>query len=370
MVRILQIVDSMDMGGIQTFIMNVYRHLDRTEIQFDFLVFRSNKQQFEPEIINMGGMVYKLPGRRNGLLKSIKALKDFYREHPEYTVVHYHTSSLSNLEPLVLAEKAGVPMRLLHSHNTKNSGSSIHSLLHELHKPKVKKVATNYLACGELAADWMYTGTGCREKAVVISNGVDVKSYAYDERKRLKVRKEFNLADDCLVVGNVGRFSAVKNHEFLVSVFSELNKRVPNAALLLVGDGDLRSKIEKRVEEKGLKNKVIFCGIRNDVQDLLQAMDIYIMPSLYEGFPVSGIEAQAAGLPCYISDSVTKEVLINPNVQLISLDKSPEEWADRILKCDHNGRYPDCSGVIRAGYDISSTTEKLCELYLRYKHEA
>lgn len=361
MVRVLQIVDSMDMGGIQTFIMNVYRHIDRTKIQFDFLIFRLYEQKFEKEIIHMGGKVYKIPGRKAGLLKNLMALKDFYRNHKEYKIVHYHTSSLSYLTPLVIAQKEGITKRILHSHNTKNSGSFVHRILHEIHKSQVKKIVTDYLACGELAADWMYRGTGCREKAIVIANGIDVRAYAYDEDKRLKIRKEFHVSEDCLVIGNVGRFADSKNHEFLISIFSELSKRVSNTVLLLVGDGELRSQIEKKVEEEQLKNQVIFCGVRNDVDALLQAMDIYIMPSLYEGFPVSAVEAQAAGLPCYISDMVTKEVLINPNVKQISLSRSPSEWADNILIS--NNRYTDFSGLIRAGYDISSTVEKLCKIY-------
>lgn len=360
MIKVLQILDSLDLGGIQAFLMNVYRHIDREKVHFDFLVFRPHTQRFESEIFELGGTIYKLPGRSEGIFKLKAALRRFFKEHPEYGIVHYHTSSLSNIEPLIAAARAGVPKRIIHCHSTR-AASKIHTALHYWNSNKIVSLATDYLSCGEKAADWLYKNKKCREKAVVVYNGVYVESYRFNAAVREEVRRELKLPNDAVVYGHVGRFGEPKNHLFLISIFNELKKKDANSVLILVGDGPLRPGVEAKVQELGLTQDARFLGNRSDVNRLLQAFDVFLMPSLYEGFPVAAIEAEAAGLPCYISDSVTKEALINENARAIGLDRSPEEWADEILKGDR--RRVDGRAVVDAGFDVQATVDYLSRLY-------
>lgn len=360
--RILQVLDCLDMGGIQTFIMNVYRNIDREKLQFDFLVFRPQEQFFEKEILSLGGNVYKVAGRREGIWKHKKALKDFFENHPEYKVIHYHTSSLSDVEVLIEAKRGNVPVRVIHSHNTKASGSKIHTFLHHYNKKRINNIATDYLACGELAAEWFYRGTPAETKAVVVYNGIDCSQYAYNESLRKKIRKELGI-ENCLVIGHVGRFAEVKNHKFLIELFAELCQHDPTKAyrLLLVGDGPLKTEMEQLVNRLQISDKVLFLGNRSDVASLLQGMDVMVMPSFYEGFPVAAIEAQAASLPCFLSDSITAKAAIKANVHMIGLNEPFEKWISEIL--GDTSRIVDNTQLIEAGFDIRTTVEKLKTIY-------
>lgn len=362
MLRILQIVDCMDLGGIQTFIMNTYREMIKRDVQFDFMTFHQRKQHFEDEIVSLGGMIYKLPSRRDGLVKTRKAISKFYDQHPEYTVVHYQTSSLSYLDPLVIAEKKHVPIRIVHSHSTNAPGNRIHYYLHNYNKKRIKRIATHYFACGELAAKWMFDGSRCEQQVKIINNGIDIKLYTFNAEIREELREKMGLVNK-FVLGHVGRFSAVKNHQYILDVYTQFLKLNPelDTALILVGDGDLRENIENYAKQLGINDKVMFLGARNDVEKILQAMDFMIMPSLYEGFPVTAIEAQASGLSCVLSDSITKEVLINDNIQMLSIKENPVVWAKAINPS--NVRMIENGNLIKAGFDMKTTANELYSVY-------
>lgn len=362
MKRILQITDSMGMGGIQAFIMNVYRNIDREKYQFDFLLHQKMENGYDDEILKMGGNIYYIPSRHEGIIKNRKALEKFFSKHPEYTVVHQHESSLTYIEPLVIAKKYNVPVRIMHSHSTRASGSKIHTLLHKINIHRIKNVATNYFACGELAGKWMYNGSGVEKKVIIVNNGIDIKKYSFDETIRKKLRIELGL-DKKFVIGNVGRFSEVKNHTFLIDVFNEFVKLYPDSELVLVGDGDLQQDMKNKVKKLSLSDKVQFLGIRRDVHTILMSFDYVVIPSLYEGFPVTAIEAQAIGVPCLISDSVTKDVVINNNVKMLSLRESADVWADQIYKNKKVQRNSNKEGLIKKGFDIATTTDYLLEIY-------
>lgn len=359
--KVLQIVDSMDAGGVQAFLMNLYRNINHEEIQFDFLVFRSHKQWYEDEIIKLGGKIYKAPGRKEGLFKCNKYLKKFFKLHSEYKVIHYNASSLSFVAPLRYAKQYGVTKRIIHCHSSSFIGSSIHKILHKVHKMQISTLANIYLSCSEPATEWMYGGTTIVDRVQLIMNGVDSNKFLYCENIRSKYRKTLGI-ENCFVVGHVGRFSKVKNHEFLINIFSEIKNMKENARLLLVGDGELRKEIENVVASKGLNSSVLFLGSRNDVPELMQAMDVLVMPSLYEGFPVTAVEAQAAGLPVIMSDTITREVCINPNVKMLNLDDSSSSWATDILKSRE--RIKSVDRIIDSGLDIKNTSEKLSKIYM------
>ena len=359
MQRILHIVDSMGMGGIQAFIMNVYRSIDHTKYQFDFLLHHKMKDSYDDEIIKLGGKIYYLPARGDGILKNRKALDDFFELHKEYKVVHQHESSLTYIEPLLAAKKNGVEVRIIHAHSTRASGSFVHNILHKINK-KIAYVATNYFACGELAGHWMYDGTGVEKDVIIINNGINTAQFRYNETIRKEYRKKYNLQNS-FVIGNVGRFSEVKNHQFLIEIFYQYLKMNSNAKLVLVGDGELFEDVKQQVAELNIEKEVMFLGVQRHIAELEQMFDYMIIPSLYEGFPVTAIEAQAAGVPCLISDSITKDVLINENVKMISLKKEALKWAEAIDKSET--RIVDNSRLIQGGFDIKDTVNRVVSIY-------
>lgn len=360
MIRVLQIVDSMDLGGIQSFIMNIYRKIDKSKIQFDFLVFRETEQYFEKEIYFLGGRIYKIPGRRDGILKTRKALNVFFNNHSEYNVVHYQTSSISFIDPIEIAYKHKVKDIIVHAHSTRAPGGKIQTILHKVNKNKISKYSNHYLACGDAALKWMYGKTQCEDSAVIVYNGISLSDYQFNGKYREKIRKEFHISEK-YVIGHIGRFSKVKNHKFLLDIFMEIENRKSEAVLLLIGTGELIEEIKKMVVEKGVEKKVIFAGVRSDVDELVSAMDIMVFPSLYEGFPVTLIEAQVSGLPCVISDTISDEVILNDNVKQVSLNEKAKVWADITLE---NGcRECEYDKFENSEFSIMNTIKKLYEIY-------
>lgn len=361
MKRILQIVDSMGLGGIQSFIMNVYRVIDKEKIQFDFLLHNKPENSYDDEILKMGGRIYYLPARSEGIKKNKCALDDFFRKHKEYEVVHEHESSLSYIEPLVAAKKNGVPVRIMHSHNTKISGSVMHIVLHNMHSHIIHKVATHYLACGELAGKWMYGKSKVKDKFCIVYNGINLKDYEYDDQVRNIMRAELGIKNE-VVVGHAGRFMKVKNHKFLLDIFKVFHDNYRESILILAGDGDLLENIKEYAKKIGISECVKFLGMRRDINRVIQAMDVMVMPSLYEGFPVIAIEAQANGLPVYLSDTITKEAVIKDNVHMIELKATAEEW-ERSIRNDLR-RIPDNQILYNKGFDINDIAKKLINLYI------
>lgn len=360
MERVLQIVDSMEMGGIQAFIMNVYRSIDREKVQFDFLVHHMTDGPFYQEIESKGGKVYCLPARNEGVFKNKTALREFFNEHKEYRVVHMHESSLSYIEPLVAAKNAGVPIRIMHSHSTHILGNKIHFILHRFHSINIHKIATHYLACGEMAGKWMYGKSRVKANYTVLYNGINLKSFKFNPEIRKQVRDELTVGD-ALVFGHVGRFMQVKNHKFLVEIFKEILKMKPDSYLVLAGTGELLESTKDYCKSLEIIDSVRFLGVRKDVSRLLQAMDAMILPSFYEGFPVTAIEAQASGLPVYLSDTITKEAVIKENVHVVDLDLSATKWANMVL--DDLRRLENNDALFEKGFDINDVAYKLFNLY-------
>lgn len=353
MIRVLQVVGKMDRGGIETFLMNVYRSIDRQKVQFDFLTVSTDTPgAYDREILELGGRIYQIPSRRQGWLRQYRALHRFFKEHPEHLIVHAHVSSLTNVAPLRVASKHGVKCRVIHGHSTNQGGSKIHQYLHRVNRLNVDKYATDFFACSELAANWIYPKSIIRrDQYRVILNGIETSQFAYNEIARENTRNQLGV-EGKYVVGHVGRFHPVKNHQFLIDVFARLLASERDSVLLLVGDGKLRTDIEKKVRSLGLSDKVMFLGVRSDISDLLQAMDVFVLPSFHEGFGVVLVEAQAAGLPCYVSSTVTREVDITGLVEFIDLNDSIEVWADTVLERKDLQR-KTMDKVVRAqGYDI------------------
>ena len=358
-VRVLQIVTYMGRGGLETMLMNYYRHINRDKVQFDFLVHRDFEADYDQEINRLGGKIYHI-SRLNPCSPFYREkLKKFLKTHQEYKIVHVHQDCLSSVA-LQCAKECGIPVRIAHSHNS-NQNKNIKFLIKKYYMKKIPLYATHLFACGEKAGDWMFSG----EKYEIIHNAIDVKKYTYSREKARVIREKMHLENN-VVIGHVGRFDLQKNHVFLLDIFTECIKAIPNAKLLLVGDGEERKDIEARARELGINNNVIFTGVRSDVEDLFQVMDIFVFPSLYEGLPVTMIEAQAAGLPCVISDEVPNECIVTSGlVTPMKLSESPHNWAEQIVKSIKIQRKNHLEEIQNSGYDIATEVGKLEKFYLR-----
>ena len=357
-IRILHIVTYMGRGGLETMLMNYYRAIDRTKVQFDFLAHRDFRADYDDEIEALGGKIYRLPNLNPFSRSYLGALDRFFREHPEYRIVHSHLDCMSAI-PLKAAKKHGVPVRIGHAHNS-NQPRDAKYLLKLFYKRMIAGQATQLFACSEEAGRWMFGNADFR----VLNNAIDAGKYAFDADIRSTVRRELGLPADALVVGHVGRFDPQKNHRFLVEIFEKMPE---DARLLLVGDGVLRPDVEQQAEALGIRDRVLFTGVRTDVDRLLQAMDVFLMPSLFEGLPVSIVEAQAAGLPCLISDKVPIECKKTELVTQIPLEASPDEWAEAVLSAAEASRGDTLSRIREAGFDIRANAEWLQNYYLSFE---
>lgn len=359
MIRVLQVVTYMGRGGLETMLMNYYRHMDRDKVQFDFLVHRDFEADYDQEILSMGGKIFHVSRLIPWSRGYREELKRFFLAHPEYKIVHVHQDCLSSVA-LECAKECGVLVRIAHSHNS-NQDKNIKYIIKRHYMKKIPQFATDLFACGKDAGDWMFTG----HRYEILHNAINTSVYTYSSEKAITIREKLHVEQN-LVIGHVGRFDAQKNHIFLLDIFSECVKFVPNARLLLVGDGEGRIQIQEKAKSLGVEDKVIFTGICSEVADLLQAMDVFVFPSLYEGVPVTMIEAQASGLPCVISDGVPKDCVITSGlVTSMKLSDMPCDWAKHIVAQSHTKRENHLGEIQAAGYDIVTAAKELENFYLK-----
>lgn len=358
MIRVLQCVNDMHRAGLETMLMNYYRHIDREKIQFDFLTHRPYRSDYDEEIESLGGKMYYAPRLYpQNYPKYFKWMKEFFIEHPEYQIVHSHIDSMSYL-PLKAAKKSGIPIRIAHSHNT-SIDKDLKYPLKQYFRRKICEVANCYCSCGEEAGEFLFPGKNFK----YIPNAIEADRFLFDENVRKKKRKSLKW-DECYVVGHIGRLSYQKNHKFLLDIFKEVAIRDNTAILVLVGCGEKENEIRKQVDMLELKDKVLFLGNRSDVNELYQAMDIFVMPSFFEGIPVVGIEAQFSGLPCLFSNGVPKQVKFSNEVEFLSIKLDAKEWAEKIL--DYRNYERKCSDYVikNSEYNIENSYSILTDYYL------
>ena len=351
-------------GGYESLVMNLYRCIDREQLQFDFII--SFPGVFEEEVQAMGGHIYHIPFiTQKGPFAYTRGLDRVLREHPEYRIVHSHMDKFSGLV-MARAKKAGIPIRIAHSHNTQNEGGLAFQLVKDHYGKMVLPNATHLFACSEAAADWMF-GTRAGE-ALVLKNGVDIPKFRDALPCRDSMRAELGFTESQPVFGHVGRFAEQKNHRYLLDIFAAIHAKQPNAVLLLIGAGTLESEMQAKAKALGLSDSVRFLGLRQDIPQILAAMDGFLFPSLHEGLPVTLVEAQASGLPVIAANTITDEVCVTPLVQLVSLSDAPDVWADTALAAvQANREQRSCpeQQLRQAGYDIHETTRQLQEFYLK-----
>lgn len=353
MLRILQVVNIMDRAGLETMLMNYYRNVDRTQIQFDFLTHRQEEGAYDKEIHSLGGRVYQAPRLYpQNYIQYFKFMKEFFAEHPEYAIVHSHIDTMS-VFPLGAAQKSGIPVRIAHSHNTRID-KDFKYLIKEFGRILTPHVSNVYCACGVDAGKFMFR----KKNFKVIHNAIDLERYQFDENIRKKKRQELGIGCE-LVVGHVGRYRYVKNQSFLLEIFEQICRKIPNAKLLLIGKGEDEQMLRNRAKTLKISENVLFLRDRSDVHELYQVMDIFVMPSLFEGLPVVGIEAQANGLPCVVSDQISEEMSLTDAVVRKSLKDSPAEWAETILEMDKRRQISNMEQLRKEGYDIKEEALKL-----------
>ena len=360
-IRVAQVVGKMCGGGVEAVIMNYYRNIDKSKVQFDFIVDEDSTLVPQEEIEQMGGRVFYVPPYQK-LTKYISALKKIFKEN-NYKIVHSHMNTLS-IFPLFVAKIASIPIRIAHNHSTAGKGEFKRNIIKYTLRAFAKIFPTHYFACSEYAGKWLFGKKFYNKgKVKVINNAIDAEKFHYSQETREQLRKEMGLEDKFVII-HIGRFMKQKNHHFVLEIFNEIQKKYPNSELLLVGTGPLFEEIEQKVQALKLQDKVSFLGNRNDVNELLCAADVFLLPSLYEGLPVVSMEAQASGIKMIASDRITKECWITEYIEFKNIEETPQMWADAVLKYkDGYYRRDTSEDIKRAGFEISTEVKKLEEYY-------
>lgn len=364
-IRILHCVTIMNRNGLENRLMDIYRNIDRSLIQFDFMTNRKEAGEFDAEIEQLGGKVYHMSRiAPKSFFRYIRELRAFFQEHTEYKIVHSHLNTLSTW-PLMMAKKAGVPIRIAHSRNA-SMDRNFKMIYKAFSRLFINGQATDRFACSRSAGIWLFGKKQVEQDTFhVIPNAIQLDKFLYSEDKQNKMRSELGIKEDELAVVCVARFSLQKNHGFLLKVFSEIQKKNPNSKLYLVGQGELEQEIRGMVSALGLTDSVVFLGSRSDVGDVLTAMDAFLFPSFYEGFGTVIIEAQCSALPMLASDTIPCETKLCGCVEFASIKEEPYEWAEKILALIEKTERKDNSELIREnGYDIRQSYAWMQKFYL------
>lgn len=356
-IHVAQVMGIMNRGGVEAVVMNYYRAIDRSRVQFDFFVDEHCSFPQRQEIEKLGGRCYLVAS----YAKPIRYLSELIRlfRQNKYSIVHSQINTMGVL-PLFAAWVVGVQIRICHNHSTSHPGEGKKTLLKHLLRPLTKLFATNYFACGEAAARWMFgIRLVDRGEVTLLPNAVQLSQYRYSIEDRITVRKELKINDDAFVVGHIGRFTFQKNHIFLINVFCALISEIPDAVLMLAGEGELFEHTKEVVHNLNLDSQIRFLGARDDTNRLYSVMDVFCLPSFYEGLPVVMIEALANGLSCVVSENVTSE-LNQLQVKQLSLEGDIQSWVHALINSKRSDQMPS---ALVAKYDIESAAKRLQDFY-------
>lgn len=368
-IRILRVLGSLDIGGIETNIMNMYRIIDRSKVQFDFILHCSKECTYSDEIRKLGGNIYFFPQYKGyNHIEYVKRWKDFFSEHPEYKVLHCHIRSTASII-IPLAKKYGLTT-IAHSHST-SSGRGVKALFKNIYQLPIRYQADYLIACSEEAGLWLFGKKSVKSGNYrVIYNCINTGDYKFSEETRHMVRAQLQIPDNTYVIGHVGRFHEAKNHNFLIDLFKQIQFTHSDTLMLLIGDGKLKSVVEEKIRDYGLEQKIIITGERKDINKMLQAMDVFVFPSVFEGFGNAVIEAQASGLRCIESDQVPGSTVVIPElVERLSLTEDKDVWISKIMEKNRPLDRSECSYLIgERGFDVYKTTFWYQELYIQLNH--
>lgn len=362
-IRVLYVLDCLNYkSGVSSIILNYYRSIDKSVISIDFMVHEKVTSDLENELFKNGSKLYTMPELRikNYFIYKRK-LCQFFKNHKEYSIIHGHIPNVAFFY-LGEAKKNGIPIRIIHSHNSKGADTFCKKIRNRLLFYIGIQKANKYFACGKKAADFLY-GKNTKKDVFIMPNAISYDSFRFNKEKRNKIRRLLNI-ENMFVIGHIGRFCKQKNHNFLIKIFYEIQKKESNTKLLLLGDGDLKEKISKKAKDYNIFDKIIFTGIVDNTSDYLQAMDVFVLPSIFEGVPVAAIEAQVAGLPCVFSDRITKEIDTKYTTYL-SLNDTVSVWTDTIIK----QRQYERNNYALHGYDIRKESQRITMQYKKYLEE-
>ena len=359
-IRILQILPGGHIcGGIENFIMNYYRNIDRSKVQFDFLVHYEEKGYYDDEILQLGGKIYYTNVRKDKkIIKYIKFLNKFFKEHKEYKIIHGHMPGLAPIY-FMMAKINGVKIRISHSH-VNDTEKTLKGRILKLVIKTIKHFSNVYFACSEDAGKFMYG----KRKFTVIENAIDIDKFSFDLSKREELRKELELKDE-FVLGCVGRFNYQKNHFFLLDIFSEIHKLEQNTKLVLIGEGDLENDIKQKAKELNIEKDILFLGVKKNIQDYYNVFDVFVLPSNFEGVGIVFVEAQANGLKTFASTEVPKEAKVSELIHFISLQKEPSYWAKEILS-NKMDRKDVTKEIEENNLSIKKEASKLQNMYINF----
>lgn len=369
-IRVLHNIASLHFGGAQAFLMNVYNNIDREKVQFDFVVTPEEKKDLYEQVEQMGGRIFVCPkytGKNH--FAYCRWWNDFFAEHPEYHVIHGHVRSTASIY-LKIAKKY-VLVTIAHSHSTSN-GSGISAIVKNIMQLPIRHTADYLFACSDKAGKWLYGEKATKQPNYrMIPNGVDLKRFAFHEEKRRQMRNQLKITEDTFVVGHIGRITVPKNHQFLVELFAAYHKENPKSRLLLVGDGELFEAVQQQCTQLGIREAVIMVGSKTNTEDYYQAMDLFVFPSLWEGLPVSVVEAQANGLICLLSDVITRDVDLTDQVKYLSLNEK-SRWLNEIARACPKPRTaasPENMKKLQP-FDASVVAKQLQDFYLEQNERA
>ncbi|WP_338627174.1 glycosyltransferase family 1 protein [Clostridium baratii] len=349
-------------GGVESFLLNYYKNFNTNNIQMDF-ISNTPDTVYKEEVAALGGKIFNVCSKKKNPLRFKKDMENIFKNHSnEYDAIWVNLCSLANIDYLKYAKKYGIKRRIVHSHNAANMFGKLKETLHNYNKKRIDRYATDFWACSDSAAKWFYKYDILNSKKFrVIKNAVDTEKFSFDKKIRDEYRKILNI-ENKYVLGNIGRFHFQKNHDFLIDVFKEVREKCDNSILLLVGNGDLEEHIKEKVKNLGLEESVIFLGMRDDVNKIMQAIDIFLMPSRFEGLPVAAVEAQSSGVRCLLSDTITKEIKVTDLIEFIGA-KSKEDvnvWRDKILeyKLGYDRREMN-EDMKKSGFEIKEAAKNL-----------
>lgn len=360
--RVLEIIGKRPVGGVGTVMLNYQNYIDTEKVQMDYLIFGEDSENFDEKVKKLGSKVYMYPalsGRQMGRTKAY--LESFFAEHAsEYDIVHLHAPTIAFLAFPIIA-KYGIEHRIVHSHATLYAENKIKAVRNQILWKLAWGKITDRIACSKAAGDFLFG----KDDFIVLKNAIAYENYLYDESVRQQVRMR-ECVSDKLVVGNVGRFSLQKNQTFLIEIFVKIKELYPDSVLWLLGDGELRGEIEEKILYYGLADSVKLFGMVSDTREYYQAVDVMVMPSLFEGLPMVGVEAQASGLPCVFADTITKEADV-VGCPYLSLNDSAEVWAETVIRTAKermsSGRHSYAKELDELGFNIKLEAKRLEELY-------
>lgn len=355
--RVLQIGLSKNIGGIETFVMSYYRRLAQMGIVFDFIDTYGDGLAFSDEIESLGGKIFTIPNYKKHPFIAKKLMLNIIREN-KYECVHIHMLSAANLLPLKAALKAG-SVAIVHAHNN-NTHGFLRTVMHNMNVGRLRRLSEVRLSCGKEAGDWLYGKYPFR----VIPNAIDAEKFSFSESNRHAIREKIGISAEDFVIGFVGRLSTQKNPFYLIDILSAVKTDSTRPVkMLVVGEGELKEKVEKYAQEKGVVDDLVFAGRQNDMAPWYSAMDCFVLPSLYEGFVIVGIEAQANGLRCFMSEQVPHEINITGTVKFLPLIKPASNWRERISDIEDFSYGRGVNGIIGTTYDITVSADTLCQVY-------